>query len=121
MFISDVFAELLRRWNVKQRFGAVGQHGSIAVTERTILTLKQEWLRRAPVIRGMDHLSGLLDDFGVYYNRYRGHMTLGGAVPEIVHRGDHWQRPALSAKRVSGSIECRFFPDTRTTAYRLAA
>jgi len=44
-----------------------------------------------------------------------------GAAPEIVHRGDHWQRPTLSAKRVSGSIECRFFPDTRTTAYRLAA
>ncbi|HUT75897.1 MAG TPA: hypothetical protein VM221_13810 [Armatimonadota bacterium] len=33
---------------------------------------------------------------------YRGHMTLGGAVPEIVHRGDHWQRPALCAERVFG-------------------
>jgi transposase InsO family protein len=121
VFISDVFGELLRQWNVKQRFGAVSKHGSIAVTERTILTLKQEWLRRVPVIRGLDHLTGVLTDFEVYYNRYRGHMTLGGAVPEAIHRGERWQKPALSAKRVPGSIECRFFPDTRTTAYRLAA
>ena len=63
VFISSVFAELLRQWNVKQRFGGVGRHGSIAVTERAILTLKQEWLRRVPVIRGMDHLGQLLDDF----------------------------------------------------------
>jgi len=48
-------------------------------------------------------------------------MTLGGAVPEVIRRGDHWQRPALCAKRVSASIECRFFLDTRTTAYRLPA
>jgi len=68
----------------------------------------------------LDHLTGLLDDFEVYCNRYRGHMTLGGAAPEIVHRGSYWQRPALFAKRVWGSIECRFFPDTRTTAYMLA-
>jgi len=121
VFVSVVFAELLRRWNVKQRFGAVGQHGSIAVTERAILTLKQEWLSRVSVIRGLDHLTGLLGDFELYYNQYRGHMTLGGATPEIIHRGDHWQQPALSAKRVSGGIECRFFPDTRTTAYRLPA
>jgi transposase InsO family protein len=112
---------LLRHWNVKQRFGAVGKQGSIAVTERAILTLKQEWLRRVPVIRGLDHLTDLLVDFELYYNQYRGHMALGGAVPETVHRGECWQRPALSAKRVSGIIECRLFPDTRTTAYRLAA
>jgi len=67
VFISDLFAELLRRWNVRQRFGAAGKHGSIAVTERAILTLKQEWLRRVPAIRGFDHLSGLLGDFEVYY------------------------------------------------------
>jgi transposase InsO family protein len=120
-FISEVFGELLRQWNVKQRFGAVGKHGSIAVTERAILTLKQEWLKRVPVIRGMDHLGQLCDDFAEYYNGWRGHMTLGGAVPETVHRGEGWQRPSVSAKHVPGVIESRFFPDTRTTAYRLAA
>ncbi len=50
IFASEVFAALLRDWNTKQRSGAVGKHGSIAVTERAILTLKYEWLRRVPVI-----------------------------------------------------------------------
>jgi len=59
---SDAFRDLLCQWNVRQRFGAVGRHGPIAVTERAILTSKQEWLRRVPVIRGMDHPSQLLDD-----------------------------------------------------------
>ncbi|UCC67276.1 MAG: hypothetical protein JSV79_09080 [Armatimonadota bacterium] len=40
-FISDVFGELLGQWTAKQRFGAVGKHGSIGVTKRVILTLKQ--------------------------------------------------------------------------------
>jgi transposase len=31
VFISDAFQDLLIRWDVKQRFGAVGKHGSIAV------------------------------------------------------------------------------------------
>jgi transposase InsO family protein len=121
VFISSVFAELLRQWNVKQRFGAVGRHGSIAVTERAILTLKQEWLRRVPVIRGLDHLGQLLDDFSEYYNQWRGHSTIGGAAPAVIHRGDRWQRSDRSEKTVSGNIDRRFFPDTRVTAFRLAA
>jgi len=67
VFTCGAFAELADRWEVTQRFGAVGQHGSIAVTERANLTLKQEWLRRVPVIRGLDHLKILLGDFGVHY------------------------------------------------------
>jgi transposase InsO family protein len=121
VFISDAFRDLLVPWDVKQRFGAVGKHGSIAVTERVILTLKCEWLKRVPVIRGLDHLSQLLRDFALYYNEYRGHTTLGGAVPSLIHRGGQWTKPAKSAKALPGSIERRFFPDTQLTAYRLAA
>jgi len=121
VFVSEVFRDLLSQWNVRQRFGAVGQHGSIAVTERVILTLKQEWLRRVPVIRGLDHLSQLLDDFAEYYNGWRGHMTIGGAVPSVIHHGDRWQRPDRSAKTLPSAIERRLFPDTRVTAFRLAA
>ena len=121
VFISDAFRELLIRWDVKQRFGAVGKHGSIAVTERAILTLKYEWLRRVPVIRGLDHLSQLLQDFETYYNEYRGHTTLGGAVPSVIHRGEQWTRPEKSAKTLPSNVERHFFPDTQMTAYRLAA
>jgi len=33
LFTSDAFGELLRQWEVKHRFGRVGKHASIAVTE----------------------------------------------------------------------------------------
>ena len=121
VFVSEVFAALLEDWNIKQRFGAVGKHGCIAVTERAILTLKQEWLRRVVVIRGLDHLNQLLDDFSEYYNHWRGHSTIGGAVPAVIHRGEGWQRPDRAAKTLPGAIERRLFPDTRVTAFRLAA
>ncbi len=121
VFISEAFRDLLIRWDVKQRFGAVGQHGSIAVTARVILTLKYEWLKRVPVIRGLDHLTQLLRDFVVYYNEYRGHTTLGGAVPSLIHRGEQWTKPEKSAKTLPANPERRFFADARITAYRLAA
>jgi len=62
VFTGGAFTELADRWGITQRFAAVGQHGSIAVTEHVIRTLKYECLNRVPVIRGIDHLSGLLDD-----------------------------------------------------------
>ena len=121
VFISDAFRDLLIRRDVKQRLGAVGQHGSIAVTERVILTLKYEWLKHVPVIRGLDHLGQLLGDFVFWYNEYRGHATLGGAVPSLIHRGEQWTKPEKSAKTLPAGIERRVFTDTRITAYRLAA
>ena len=121
VFTSDAFRDLLIPWDVKHRFGAVGKHGSIAVTERVILTLKHEWLKRVPVIRGLDHLGQLLGDFVLWYNEYRGHATLGGAVPSMIHRGGQWTKPAKSAKTLPTNVECRVFADTRVTAYRLAA
>ena len=121
VFVSDTFGDLLCRWNVKHRLGAVGKHGSIAVTDRGILTLKYEWLKRVPVIRGRDHLEQLLRDFRFYYNEYRGHATLGGAVPQVIHRGEQWKKPEKSAKAVPATIERLLFPDTQITAYRLAA
>jgi len=120
-FVSRAFRGLLSRWNVKQRFGAVGKHGSIAVTERAILTLKHEWLQRVPVIRDFGHLSRLLQDFELYYNTYRGHTSLEGAVPQVIHRGEQWSRPSKSAKTLPSKVERRVFADTGITAYGLAA
>jgi transposase InsO family protein len=120
VFISDAFQDLLIPWDVKQRFGAVGKHGSIAVTERVIRTLKYEWLTRVPVIRGLDHLDQLLRDFVVYYNAWRPHTTLKGAVPDLIHAGQEWSAPARTAKTVPAHVERRFFPETRVTGFRLA-
>ena len=57
IFTGDVFKELLGKYNIKHRPGAVGKHGSIAVTERVNKTLKYEWLRRVAFIRNIDHLT----------------------------------------------------------------
>ncbi len=121
VFATEVFGDLLWRWHVKQRFGAVGKHRSIAVTERVIWTLKYEWLNRVPVTRELDHLADLLADFGLWYNDYRGHMRVGGARPSAVGRGEGWERPDPSAKALPRNIQRRFFPEVRITAYRLAA
>jgi transposase InsO family protein len=121
VFVSKAFGELLTRWNVKQRFGAVGKHGSIAVTERVIRTLKYEWLKRVPVTRGLDHLGALLADFACYYNCWRPHTTLNGAVPELIHTGQQWSPPPRTAKTLPAHIERRLFPETRITGFRLAA
>jgi transposase InsO family protein len=79
VFTSRAFRDLLAAREVTQRFGAVGKHGSIAVTERAILTLKREWLWRVPLIKGTAHLGTLLADFAQYYNGWRGH-TWGGQI-----------------------------------------
>jgi putative transposase len=121
IFISDAIRELLIQWDVKHRFGAVGKHGSIVVTERVIRTLKYEWLKRVPVIRGLDHLEQLLADFALYYNTWRPHSTLNGAIPDNIHAWRHWSGPPKTAKTVPAHIERRFFPEVRVTGFRLAA
>jgi transposase InsO family protein len=121
VFTCEAFQKFLRRWGVRQRFGRLGRHGSVAVTERAILTLKREWLRRAAIIRGADHLELLLSEFAVYYNEYRGHMTLGGATPDVIHRRVYWEHPDRSAKTLPPRIERRHFAEARVTAFRIAA
>ena len=121
VFVGELFVQLLRDWNVKQRFGAVGTHGSIAVTERLIWTLKREWLARVALIRGLDHLGQLLADFEEYYNECRCHQRLSGATPSMMYQGRDWQKPGRSAKRVVGPIRLRHFREQRITVYELAA
>ena len=119
VFTGGVFAELLRQWNVKPRFGAVGKHGSISVTERVIKTLKYEWLKRVPIIRGFDHLTMLCREFHCWYNTWRPHMTLDDIRPDDVYYEKKPEKPKRDAKTVPCDIEERFFRETRITGYRL--
>ena len=52
-FSCDEFKSWCRRKDIRPRFGAIGEHGSIAVIERLILTLKQSiaWLTLVPLRR----------------------------------------------------------------------
>ena len=108
------YGQWCRGKGIKPRFGALGQHGSIAVTERLILTLKQNlaWLPSIPLGRGV--LLRHLQELAAWYNAHRPHMSLGGRTPEEVY-GRHrpanrqprfeprprWPRPSPCAKPVT--------------------
>jgi hypothetical protein len=74
------------RRNVKPRFGAVGQHGSIAVIERLIRTLK-EGIRHIVVPLKRETLRRDLLSLVEWYNEFRPHMTLRGRTPIEVYFG----------------------------------
>lgn len=119
VFIGEVFSELLGTYNIKPRLGAVGKHGSIAVTERVIKTLKYEWLKRVAIIKGIDHLTEVCKEFETWYNRWRPHMTLDGIRPDDVYYDNKPQKPKRDAKTVPCNIERHFFRHTRIMGYRL--
>ena len=113
-FTCKKFEPWCRRKGIRPRFGAIGEHGSIAVIERLILTLKQgiAWqtlvpLRRRAFLRELRYLAA-------WYNRHRPHTTLGGRTPdEVYHRlrpmnrqprfepRTHWPRGSPCAKPVT--------------------
>jgi transposase InsO family protein len=118
VFTGEVFAELLDCWNIKPRLGAVGKHGSIAVTERVIKTLKYEWLKRVSFIRGFDHLVTLCEEFEDWYNTWRPHMTLDGFRPDDVYYDRKPEKPQRDSKTVPSNIQQHLFRETRVTGYR---
>ena len=119
VFTGDVFVELLDSWNIKPRLGAIGKHGSIAVTERVIKTLKYEWLKRVSFIRGFDHLVTLCEEFEDWYNTWRPHMTLDGFRPDDVYCNRKPKKPQRDSKTVPRNIQQHLFRETRVTGYRL--
>ena len=119
VFIGTVFAELLGKYKIKPRLGAIGQHGSIAVTERVNKTLKYEWLKRATFIKDIDHLTDLCKEFELWYNNWRPHMTLDGLRPDDVYYNNKPEKPGRDAKTVPCNIEQRYFQQTQITGYRL--
>jgi transposase InsO family protein len=60
---------------IKPRFGAVGQHGSIAVVERFILSLKDECTRRIVIPLRIDEFRLELANYFHWYNEVRPHQS----------------------------------------------
>lgn len=81
IFWCDGFKSWCRRKGIRPRFGAAGKHGSIAVVERFIRTMKDEGTCRILVPH---RRTGFLRDLGSFvswYNECRPHMTLDGRTP----------------------------------------
>jgi transposase InsO family protein len=95
-FACAGFKQWCRRRGIRQRRGAVGQHGSIAIAERFILTLKDCCLRILSVVPlRLRAFRREVELFFAWYND-RPHMTLQGATPDEVYFG---RRPACRAPR----------------------
>jgi hypothetical protein len=90
------FADWCERKGIKPRFGAVGQHGSIALVERLILTIKNELTRRILVPYRRLKFLRELRYFSTRYAEFRPHMSLGGRTPQEVYDK---LRPANGAPR----------------------
>jgi transposase InsO family protein len=96
-FTCVAFQAWCQRRSIHQRQGAIGKHGSIAVIERAIRTLKNEGVRRlacVPLLRRS--LWRELQLFVLWFNSDRPHTTLTGATPDEVYLG---RRPACRAPR----------------------
>jgi putative transposase len=86
IFDCDAFRRWVKRKGIRPpRYGAVGMHGSIAVVERFILTLKQ-MLHQIPLIPlRRKSFRGELVAIAQWYNEHRPHVTLGGKTPNEVY------------------------------------
>jgi transposase InsO family protein len=84
------FKRWCKRRKIKPpRFGAVGKHGSIAVVERFILTMKTLCTRVILVPLRRETMRSELELFRRWYNESRPHMTLKGATPDEIYHGRH--------------------------------
>ena len=95
-FRCRAFRRWCRRRGIRQRFGAVGKYGSIAIIERLMRTLKTECTRRFLVPYRRDAFRREVAMYFEWYNGHRPHDFLGCRTPDEVYDGS---APACSAPR----------------------
>jgi hypothetical protein len=88
-FSCPGFKRWCKRRGIKPRYGAAGQHGSIAVVERFILTLKTLCTQVILVPLRRERMREELQHFQIWYNQSRPHTTLDGATPDEVYQRRH--------------------------------
>ena len=81
-FWCEGFKEWCRHRGIRPRFGAVGRHGSIALIERFIRSMKEEGLRRMLLPLSRRNFRRELDLYTTWYNGRRPHTALDGATPD---------------------------------------
>ena len=84
-FTGGIFRRKLLRLGVKQRFGAVGKKGSIALIERLWRTLKDTLGLRLLRPLAAEDLMEKVEIGLVHYAHFRPHQGLGGATPAEIY------------------------------------
>jgi len=80
-FWNPGFKQWCKRKNIRPRFGAIGQHGSIAIIERFIRSMKYEYLRHILVPMHVVRMRQETACYIGWYNQHRPHQSLDGATP----------------------------------------
>lgn len=87
-FIANAFMSWCRKRGVRQRFGAIGRYGSIAVIERFIRSMKNECTRLLPIVPLARAAFGReLDLYLAWYNAERPHSRIGASTPDEIYFG----------------------------------
>ena len=86
-FTGQIFRRKLLWLGVKQRFGAVGKKGSIALIERLWRTLKDTLGLRMLRPSAAEDLAATVELGLVHYAHFRPHQGLGGPTPAEVYFG----------------------------------
>jgi putative transposase len=87
-FTAERFGTWSRRRGIRQRFGAVGKYGSIAIVERFIRSLKNECTRLLAIVPLAGAAFGReLDDYAAWYNAERPHSRFGARTPDEFYFG----------------------------------
>jgi transposase InsO family protein len=98
IFDCEAFRRWIKRKGIKPpRYGAVGKHGSVAVVERFILSMKTELTHRIAIPMGREAFLRELRCYRDWFNEHRPHTTLGGRTPNEVY---FKRRPANRRLRV---------------------
>jgi len=84
-FTSTGFKAWCKRKNIRPRYGAVHRYGSIAVIERFIRSLKDEWLRRLIIPLRLESMRAELSAYASWFNEHRPHQSLDGRTPLEVY------------------------------------
>ena len=108
-----------KREEIKPRFGAIGQHGSIAVIERFIRTMKSEGTRQILVPLDLHNMRQELAFFIHWYNEFRPHQYLNARTPQEAYSQSP-PRPRIQIERNAELPEIRlevsYFGGTRSSA-----
>ena len=97
MFTSDGFRGWCKRRRIALRYGAVGKHGSIAIVERFIRSMKHECTRRIVVPLRRERTRREIAIYVEWYNGHRPHDALRVRTPDEIYGG---LRPACEEPRL---------------------
>ena len=106
-FANAGFKAWCKRKNIRPRYGAIHRYGSIAVIERFIKSLKEEWLRRVTIPLRLEAMRNDLSAYVSWFNEHRPHQSLDGRTPQEVYED-----------RTPASPSRRFEPRAKWPAHR---